>query len=271
VSHLLRSHAPITDTAWALIDEEAKTRLTPGLAARRLVDFSGPHGWEYSATNLGRVEKIEGDGFAGVTALRRKVLPLVELRSDFSLSREELLTGDRGAEDVDLDPVALAAIQMVEAENGAVFHGSAALGIDGIVPSSTHPDIQSGDDIEHYPAAVAQAVELLLRIGIGGPYGLALGREDYTAVVETGEHGGYPLLDHLRKILGGPIVWAPGVDGAVVMSLRGGDFLFESGQDLAVGYHAHDTESVQFYLEQSFSFRVVTPEAAVRVTPVTGD
>ena len=57
-------------------------------------------------------------------------------------------------------------------------------------------------------------------------------------MLETTEHGGYPLLDHLRKILGGPLVWAPGVDGAVVVSLRGGDFLFESGEDVSVGYDA---------------------------------
>ena len=47
------------------------------------------------------------------------------------------------------------------------------------------------------------------------------------------------------------------------MSLRGGDFLFESGQDLAIGYHAHDADSVHLYLVESFSFRVATPEAAV--------
>ena len=60
----------------------------------------------------------------------------------------------------------------------------------------------------------------------------------------------------------GPIVWAPGVRGAVVLSLRGGDFLFESGQDLSIGYSHHDAESVHLYLEESFSFVVATPEAA---------
>ncbi len=88
-------------------------------------------------------------------------------------------------------------------------------------------------------------------------------------MVETAEHGGYPLLDHLRKILEGPIVWAPGVDGAVVVSLRGGDFLFESGQDLSIGYDSHDAEVVRLYLEESFSFHVATPEAAVALKPET--
>jgi uncharacterized linocin/CFP29 family protein len=115
---------------------------------------------------------------------------------------------------------------------------------------------------------VAKAVERLLSAGIAGPYGLALGPDEYTGVIETAEHGGYPLFDHLRQILGdGPIVWAPGVRGAVVVSLRGGDFLFDSGQDVAVGYDHHDAENVHLYLEETFTFRVATPEAAIAIVP----
>jgi uncharacterized linocin/CFP29 family protein len=57
------------------------------------------------------------------------------------------------------------------------------------------------------------------------------------------------------------------VDGAVVLSQRGGDFLFESGEDLSIGYESHDAEAVQLYLVESFTFRAVTPEAAVALTP----
>jgi uncharacterized linocin/CFP29 family protein len=106
-------------------------------------------------------------------------------------------------------------------------------------------------------------VQLLLGSGVSGPYGMALGREQYQLVVETAEHGGYPLLDHLGKILEGPIVWAPGVRGAVVLSLRGDDFIFESGQDISIGYGSHDGDVVRLYLEESFSFRVLEPDAAV--------
>jgi uncharacterized linocin/CFP29 family protein len=265
MSHLLREHAPITAANWGAIDDEARERLLPGLAARRLVDFSGPHGWEHSATNLGRVQTVD-DAPEGLEAQRRVVLPLVELRASFSLSRQELRAGDRGAEDVDLEPLDQAARRMVTAENAAVFHGWPSAGIRGITESTPHLAIARGDDFERYPSHVARAVELLLRNGIGGPYGLALGGRDWTHVVETGEHGGYPLFDHLRKILEGPLVWAPGVEGAVVVSLRGGDFLFESGQDLAVGYWSHDASEVHLYLEESFSFRVATPEAAVAIS-----
>ena len=109
---------------------------------------------------------------------------------------------------------------------------------------------------------MAAAVERLLHSGIGGPYGLALGGEEYTRVVEGAEHGEGRCSSTCTRSWDGPIVWAPGVGGAVVVSLRG-DFVFESGQDLSIGYEGHDGESVRLYLEESFSFHVATPEAAV--------
>ena len=144
----------------------------------------------------------------------------------------ELRDHDRGALDVDLESLDTAAHRIAIVENIAVFHGWPKADIAGIAEASPHEAIPLGQNADVYPRSVARAVELLLHSGIAGPYGLALGRDEYTRVVETAEHGGYPLLDHLRKILEGPIVWSPGVKGAVVLSLRGGDFLFESGQDL---------------------------------------
>jgi uncharacterized linocin/CFP29 family protein len=267
MSHLLREFAPITPAGWAEIDDEARERLAPALAARRLVDFAGPCGWEHSATNLGRTEAVGDPPGEGLEAVRRRVLPLVELRAAFSVARAELADIDRGADDADLDALDDAARRLAAAENRAVFHGWAKAGIVGIAEASEHEAIALGEDCERYPRHVAKAVEALLAVGIDGPYGLALGPDAYTRVLETSEHGGYPLLQHLREILDGPLVWSPGVDGAVVVSLRGGDFLFESGEDISVGYDHHDADAVHLYLEESFSFRVVTPEAAVRLAP----
>jgi uncharacterized linocin/CFP29 family protein len=266
MNHLLRSHAPISDDGWELLDEEARVRLAPALAARKLVDFSGPHGWEYSATNLGRTSPLASAPSDGVSGLQRRVLPLVELRAGFELSRAELRDADRGAHDTDLEELDKAAHEIAVAENVAVFHGWHGALI-GIEESSPHEQMPLGEVADGYPRRVAGAVERLLCSGVTGPYGLALGREQYRLVVETAEHGGYPLLEHLRKILEGPIVWAPGVNGAVVLSLRGGDFVFESGQDLSIGYASHDEDVVRLYLQESFSFHVATPEAAVALKP----
>jgi uncharacterized linocin/CFP29 family protein len=266
MNHLLRSHAPITDSGWALLDDEARQRLTPALAARRLVDFSGPHGWEHSATNLGRTEPLVATPREGVVANRRRVCALVELRADFTVAASELRDRDRGAVDVDLASLDEAAHRIAVSENVAVFHGWQEAGLTGIVGASPYEHEPLGQDADGYPRAIAGAVELLLSNGVGGPYGMALGREQYRRVVESAEHGGQLLLDHLRKILDGPIVWAPGVDGAVVVSLRGGDFIYDCGQDLSIGYRRHDDEVVDLYIEESFSFVVASPDAAVALT-----
>jgi uncharacterized linocin/CFP29 family protein len=263
MSHLLREHAPITPTGWSLIDDEARDRLTPALAARKLVDFEGPHGWEHSATNLGRTRALVQAPAEGIAVLQREVLAAVELRATFSVARAELRDADRGAQDIDLDALDLAAARIAAAENHAVFHGWEPAGITGIAQASPHEAIALGEDCERYPRHVARAVEALLGAGVGGPYGLALGPDAYTRVLETTEHGGYPLLDHLRKIIGGPLVWAPGVDGAVVVSQRGGDFVFDAGEDLSVGYESHDRETIELYLVESFTFRVLSTDAAV--------
>jgi uncharacterized linocin/CFP29 family protein len=266
MSHLLRSHAPISDAGWQLLDGEARERLSPALGARKLVDFKGPLGWDHSATNLGRTRAMPDAPAEGVSGLQRSVLPLVELRADFELTRAELRDADRGADDIDLAPLDKAAHQIALAENTAVFHGWHGA-IQGIGEASPHKLAAMGSDPNGYPTRVAGAVERLLCEGIAGPYGMALGREQYRLVVETAEHGGYPLLEHLRKILDGPLVWAPGVNGAVVVSMRGGDFVFESGQDLSIGYDSNDGDAVRLYLEESFSFHVATPEAAVALGP----
>ena len=268
-NHLLRSHAPISDGNWKLLDDEARERLAPALGARKLVDFSGPLGWDHSATNLGRVTGVPQAPCDGVKALQRRVLPLVEVRAEFDISRAELRDDDRGAADADLAPLDEAAHRMAIAENKAVFHGWPEASITGIAGASPHGGLTLGKQADGYPRPVAGAVEMLLESGIGGPYALALGSDCFRRVAETAEHGGYPLRDHLVKILeGGSIVWAPGVDGGVVLSLRGEDFLFESGQDLSLGYLSHDAENVRLYLEQSFSFHVATAEAAVPLAEV---
>jgi uncharacterized linocin/CFP29 family protein len=199
--------------------------------------------------------------------MQRSVLPLVELRAEFSVARSGLEDAERGAKDVDLDDLDEAARRIGRTENAAVFHGWSAVGFRGVIEASSHERIILGEDCDRYPRHVAVAVDALRALGIDGPYGLALGPEVHTRVLETSEHGGYPLLEHLREILAGPIVWAPAVQGGAVLSMRGGDFLFDSGEDISIGYGSHDADAVHLFLEESFSFQVATPDAAVPLAP----
>ncbi len=265
MNHLMRDKAPITDAAWAQIEGEATRSLEHFLAGRKLVDFSGPHGWSHSAVDLGRVAPLEAGPIMGVHAAQRRVLPLIELRTPFVLDRAELDAADRGADDLDLEPVIEAARRAAMAEDGSMFHGFAPAGVVGMAAATPHRVVAITDDYDDYPTHVATAVATLRAADVAGPYAIALGARCYTGVTETTERGGYPVFEHLRALLGGPIVWAPAVDGAVVLSQRGGDFQLVVGEDFSIGYLAHDAATVTLYLEESFAFRINSPDAAVRL------
>lgn len=265
MNHLRRELAPITEAAWEQVDDEASRRLRTYLAARRLVDFSGPHGWDHAVVVTGGAEPLPDAPGPGVAARLRQVQPLVELRVTFELERAELDDADRGNPAIDLGPLAAACRQLALAENAAIFHGYAAAGIKGITEQSSHSLVPVGGNWSGYPAAVASAVARLRGTGVGGPYGLALGDEAWLGVSETIEHGGYPLAEHLAHIAGGPIVWAPGAAGAILISQRGGDFVVDCGEDLSIGYLDHDQNTVTLYLEESFTFRVLEPDAAISI------
>jgi uncharacterized linocin/CFP29 family protein len=265
VNHLYRGLAPITDEAWSQIEEEAERTLKHFLAARKLVDFDGPHGWAHSAVNIGHITSLDDGPLEGVSAATRVVIPLLELRTPFSLPRSEIDTAARGAADLDLESVIQASRSAALAEDGVIFHGYAAGGITGITESSPHAPIPISDDYSNYPQHVASAVAKLRSAGVAGPYGIALGSRCFTGVSEAAELGGYPVFDHLREILGGSVVWAPAVAGAVVLSQRGGDFRITVGQDFSIGYDASDRDAVELYLEESIAFQVITPEAAVHM------
>lgn len=263
MNDLRRQLAPIPDEAWRMVDEEARRTLEHMLTARRLVDFRGPEGWQCSAVGLGRTAPLEPGPRDGVVARLRRVLPLVELRTDFELSRGEVDDAARGADDIDLDPVREAARAAAKAEDAAVFHGYGAGGLVGIAEAATHDPIAISDNYLEYPAIVSQAVAALRSEGIAGPYALALGPRCFTGLVSTLTAGGFPVYDDVRRLVDGPVVWAPAVDGAVLLSMRGGDFELVSGRDLSIGYEHHDATSVRLYVVESFAFRVLGAEAAV--------
>jgi uncharacterized linocin/CFP29 family protein len=262
MNDLQRELAPVSDAAWGEIDDEARNTLKATLAARRIVDFHGPLGWDASAISLGRTAPVEKTIQDGVEAHTRKIQPLVELRVPFELKRAELEVIGRGAEDADLDPVRKAARAMALAEDRAVFHGFGAAQIEGIMEAAAESACTITEDYAAYLGVVAEAVHELRRQSVGGPYAIALGPRCFTGLSKT-MIGGFPAIDQVRRLLDGPIIPAPAVDGALVVSLRGGDFSMTVGQDFSIGYLGHNAKRVSLYLQESLTFRVVASEAAV--------
>lgn len=263
MNDLRRELAPITDEAWKEIEDEATRTLKNHLAARKVVDFVGPLGWQASAVNLGRTRRLEVQDEQGVERRRRLVLPLVELRSVFVLSREELDNVSRGARDPDLQPLIDAARNLALAEDRLVFYGDGEAGESGIVNGSPHPPVAPGAGRQDFPQLVAEAMETLREAGVAGPYALALDPRSYTELARTVGGVGYSVMKYVSNLLNGPIIWAPALEQGVVLSLRGGDFELAVGRDVSIGYLDHDRTSVHLFLEESVAFRLLAPEAAV--------
>ncbi|MBX6373387.1 MAG: bacteriocin family protein [Acetobacteraceae bacterium] len=271
MNHLFRELAPVSAAGWRAIEDEAKRTLRTMLAARKLADFNGPQGWEASAVGTGRVQPLTPPPAPqeGVEARLRRVLALVELRVPFEMRRSELDAIDRGAKDADTAPVTEAARKIAIAEDRAVFHGYAAAGIRGICETEPGMALDLGESVQGYPNLLARALNKLRNRGVGGPFAIALSEACYTGLTEATE-AGYPVLEHVRRLVDGPIVWAPGLDGALVLSMRGGDFELTVGQDFSIGYLGHDAERVRLYIEESFTFWNISPHAAVSLAARQG-
>jgi uncharacterized linocin/CFP29 family protein len=263
MNNLYRELAPVTDAAWASIEAEARRTFERHVAARRVVDVQGPDGPTLASVGTGHLAGIDPPGEpGGILAWLRASQQLVQLRVPFTVSRQDVDDVERGAQDPDWDPVKDAARQMAFAEDRAIFEGYPAAGIGGIRASSSNPALTLPAEARDYPTVISQAVSTLRLAGVGGPYSLVLSAAAYTAVSETSDYG-YPIREHLARVVDGEIIWAPAIDGAFLLSARGGDYELRLGQDLSIGYLSHDTENVELYFQESLTFLAYTAEASV--------
>jgi uncharacterized linocin/CFP29 family protein len=267
MNNLHRELAPVSDAAWAQIEEEAARTFKRYLAGRRVVDVRGPAGTVLSAVGTGHLRSIASLR-EGILARQREVKALVELRFPFELDRQAIDDVERGANDSDWQPAKDAARQIAFAEDSAIFEGYAAAGIVGIRQGTNNPQMPLPADVRQYPDAIAQALSQLRLVGVNGPYAVLLGADAYTALAETSDQG-YPVLEHVKRLVDDKIIWAPAIDGAFVVTTRGGDFELHIGQDVSIGYLSHNDDAVRLYLQETFTFLLLTSEAAVALTPST--
>jgi uncharacterized linocin/CFP29 family protein len=262
MNNLHRELAPISDAAWAQIEEEITRTFKRYIAGRRVVDVHAPEGVGLSAVGTGHLRPIAAQTDA-IIARQREVKPLVELRVPFELGREMIDDVERGANDSDWQPAKDAARQIAFAEDSAIFEGYDAAGIVGMRGGTSNPKMALPADVRKYPEAIAQALSQLRLVGVNGPYAVVLGADAYTELAETSDYG-YPVLEHVKRLLAkDEIIWAPAISGAFVLTTRGGDFDLHIGQDLSIGYLSHTDTTVRLYLQETFTFLYLTSEAAV--------
>jgi len=265
MNNLYRDLAPITEEAWDEIEVEARRTFKRHIAGRRVVDVSEPAGPAAAAVSTGRLIDVKPSS-DGVISHLRASKPLVRLRVPFALSRTEIDNVERGSQDSDWDPVKTAAKKLAFAEDRAIFEGYNDALIDGIRSSSSNPALTLPKDTREFPDVISQALSSLRLAGVEGPYAVLLSADAYTKVSETTEHG-YPIREHIRRLVQNDIIWAPAIDGAFVLTTRGGDFDLQLGTDVSIGYLSHDAETVQLYMQETLTFLCYTAEASVALSP----
>jgi len=265
MNNLHRELAPISDVAWAQIEEETSRTIKRYLAGRRVADLHGPAGSALSAVGTGHRGTIAAPG-DGIVAQQREAKGLVELRVPFELERQMIDDVERGANDSDWQPAKDAARKLAFAEDRAIFEGYAAGGIIGVRQGTSNPQKSLPADVRKYLEAFAQALSQLRLVGVNGPYAILLGAEAYTELAETSDYG-HPVLEHVKRLVEGKIIWAPAIDGAFVVTTRGGDLDLHIGQDVSIGYSNHSDTHVRLYLQETFTFLYLTSESAVAFAP----
>jgi uncharacterized linocin/CFP29 family protein len=264
MNNLHRELAPISDAAWAQIEEETSRTVKRYLAGRRVVDVQGPAGTALGAAATGHQRTIAAPA-DGIMAQQREAKALVELRVPFELERQMIDDVERGANDSDWQPAKDAARKIAFAEDRAIFEGYDAAGIVGVRQGTSNPKKSLPADVRKYPEAFAQALSQLRLVGVNGPYAILLSADAYTELAETSDYG-YPVLEHVKRLVEGKIIWAPAVDGAFVVTTRGGDLDLHIGQDISIGYLSHTDTRVRLYLQETFTFLYLTSESAVALT-----
>src|SRR5438128_169936 len=265
---LRRNAAPLSEKVWKEIDEIAAAMFKQTVVARRIVDFDGPRGWNHVATQLGTFKPAQASKAPGKVRFSiPDVMLLTELRADFTLSWADIDIFERVGPRLDARTMEDAAREMALGEDALVLFGTPHS--PGLLQSHESPRIALSD--WSVPGRVVTdllaAVEKLDTLGVKGPYEAVLSSHHYYSYLrQTGEGGVYPAAKQLGIVIA-KVHNSPIVDGAVLFSTRGGDFLTTVGGDFTVGYRWHDETAVHLFCVETVAAQLLTPEAVCLIRP----
>jgi uncharacterized linocin/CFP29 family protein len=258
---LRKNFAPISKAAWDEINKLAKETLSANLSARKFADVEGPYGVDYPAVNLGRLEIPAKQKPTDVRYGIHSVLPLIETRVNFALDIWELDNIERGAKDLNFDPLTEASRKLAAFEENVIFNGFKEGKIEGLNQIVAKNRIPLTLDKDSIVDAISEGQTRMKKEGITEKANLVVNPALWKYLARLFPGG--TLLDLIKAKIGGSVIYSEAVDGALLVADREGDLEITIGQDFAVGYHHHDAEKVHLFLTESFTFRVITPEAIV--------
>jgi uncharacterized linocin/CFP29 family protein len=262
---LKKNLAPISESVWNEILNQTKTGLNNIRTARKFVDIDGPHGPEFAAVSTGRFKTPRKEREHGRHFGIREVLPLVEIRMPLELELSELENLERGAKDVDLEKLDIAVKNTANFEDNIIYNGFKEAEITGLEKSSKYPQVKLPAQTDDILKLLGIQINRLRQNYVEGPYSLVLAEKYWLELINI--TGGYPVIEQIKNLLNGDIIVNDNNDKSFLISKRGGDYELTIGQDTTLGYEAHDAEKLKLHLSESFTFRVLSPEAIVIFSP----
>jgi len=260
MDYLRRQAAPLSDRVWKTLDDAVVQSARHVLAARRVVSFDGPRGWEHVATRLGTSTPCRSAEGQAVVCVPDVVL-LFEVRVDFSLPWSSIEVFERGAPVLDTGAAESAARELALAEDRVAFYGDPAG--NGFLTHRKSPRMHAQEWTRpgQVLADLVKAVEILDTGGIPGPYEAVLSPPRYYAYLQAVDDNGYPTARQLRDVLKAvhrsPVVREAGA----VSPTRGSDFVITVGGALATGYRSHDRDALHLFCVETVAPQTVTPQA----------
>ena len=171
---------------------------------------------------------------------------------------------ERGAKDVDYEPLENAVKEIALFEENAIYNGleeGLIKGIDNVVQIDPIP---LGNDPTTIMEAITKGLILLKENYQGGPFSLVVNEEAYKRILS--KETSYPLDERIEKLIGGKIVYSHVVNGAYLLPYNHDDLELTLGRDFSIGYQYHTNEKVRFFITESFTFRVLDPTLIVKFT-----
>jgi len=261
---LNREEAPLSQEMWAMIDENMMGLLAKRLKIRSVVDFDEGYDFTTDAVATGKMRAVPEAG--GVKLGVREPILMTEIRYDFSIPKSTLDAMKRDVDDFDDTTLREAANAFGAAENGMILEGIASVASPGLLGSLTQQTLKASGAKELMVAA-ARTLGMFNSEFVDGPFKILVSSATFAQLAIEAE-AGETMKQKLENIFGAGtlvVTEAVGDDKALVISQRGGDFVFYSGLDVHVGFDSESSEALNFFLLESAAFRVINPEAAVRI------
>ena len=265
---LRRGAAPLSEKVWKEVDEIAGSMFKQTVVARRILEFDGPRGWNHVATQLGTFNPAQTPQYSGKVRFSvPDVMLLTELRADFTIPWIDIDIFERVGPRLEARSIEDAARDMALAEDALTFYGTSTNS--GILSSRDTPRMALSNWTQpgRLVADLLGAIEKLDTLGVKGPYEAVFSPHHYYSYLrQTGEGGAYPAAKQLGIVIA-KVYNSPVIDGALVFSTRGGDFLITVGGDFTVGYRWHDETAVHLFCVETVAAQLLTPEAACIIRP----